>query len=283
MAGKFVELRAHTAFSFGDGSATPEALVEAASRMGYTALGLTDTADFGGVVRFAIAAWGAGIAPIIGAELNVDGHPVALLARTAEGCHNLAGLITQSRAGCLRSWERAGDPDGHNGRRRVRGGRGGGGGGGKGRGAESGRPERGRPRVSWQDVANRSAGLFALTGPASGLLATSVRSGDSRAAARHLAIWQSVFSDRLAVEVQIHHAGRTEAALAGALMELAERAGVHWVVANNPRYVSDEGRLIHDVLTALRAGVDLDTAAIRGVLHPNGGWLLRSPAEMASL
>jgi error-prone DNA polymerase len=273
MAEGFVELRAHSAFSFGDGSATPEALVETASTMGYTALGLTDTADFGAVVRFALAAWGAGIAPIIGAELNIDGHPAALLARTAEGCHNLAGLITQARAGCLRSWEKAGDADGPNGRRRVR----------MRAGGASGRPERGRPRVSWQDVANRSAGLFALTGPASGLLATSVRTGEAQAAARHLAIWHSVFGDRFAVEVQLHHAGRTEAALTGALIELAERAGVPWVVANNPRYVSEEGRLVHDVLTALRAGVDLDTAAIQGVLHPNGGWLLRSPTEMATL
>ena len=69
-------------------------------------LGLTDAADFGGVVRFALAAWDAGITPLIGCELNVDGHPVAFLARTAEGCHNLAALITQARSGCLRTWRR---------------------------------------------------------------------------------------------------------------------------------------------------------------------------------
>jgi len=100
----FIELRAHSAFSFGDGSATPEVLVGAAAEMGFTSLGLTDAADFGGVVRFALAAWDAGITPLIGCELNVDGRPAAFLARTAEGCRNLAALITRSRAGCLSAW-----------------------------------------------------------------------------------------------------------------------------------------------------------------------------------
>ncbi len=289
----YVELRAHTAFSFGDGSATPEAMIEAASMMGYTALGLTDAADFGGVVRFALAAWDAGITPIIGAELNIDGQPAALLARTAEGCRNLAGLITRARSGCLRSWEewagagsgigmgQAGDQNTVVSRR--------------GRGSaryrprssaqrgQHGRPRRGRPRVTWQDVLDRNAGLHLLTGPASGSLATGVRTGDGEQAPRQLAVWHEVFGDRLAVEVQLHHAGRTEAALAGALIELAERSRVPWVVTNDPRYVSDEGRLVHDMLTALRAGVDLEAGAAQGLLHPNGAWGLRSPAEMATL
>src|ERR1700691_4189682 len=100
----YVELRAHSAFSFGDGSATPEALVAAAASLGYPAIGLTDAADFGGVVRFALASWEAGITPLIGCELIVDGYPAAFLARTAEGCRNLAALITLARSGCLRSW-----------------------------------------------------------------------------------------------------------------------------------------------------------------------------------
>jgi len=45
----FVELRAHTAFSFGDGSASPEALAARAASLGYSALGITDTADLGGI------------------------------------------------------------------------------------------------------------------------------------------------------------------------------------------------------------------------------------------
>src|SRR5215472_2237788 len=103
-AASFVELRAHSAFSFGDGTATPEALVGTAAELGYSTFGLTDVADFGGVVRFALAAREAGITPLVGAELIVDGAPIALLARTSEGCRNIAALITRARAGCLRTW-----------------------------------------------------------------------------------------------------------------------------------------------------------------------------------
>jgi error-prone DNA polymerase len=46
----YVELRAHSAFSFGDGSTTPEAVVARAAALGYPALGLTETeADAGSV------------------------------------------------------------------------------------------------------------------------------------------------------------------------------------------------------------------------------------------
>jgi error-prone DNA polymerase len=93
--------------------------------------------------------------------------------------------------------------------------------------------------------------------------------------------WRDVFGDRLAVEVQLHYAGGAEGALAGALVDLAERRRIPWVVAHDPRYIDTDGRLVHDVLTALRYNVDLDTATKGGFLHPNGEWRLLAPEEMA--
>jgi error-prone DNA polymerase len=93
----YSELRAHSAFSFGDGTLTPEALVQRAAQLGYAALGLTDTADVGGVIRFTLAAERAVIRPIGGVELQVDGHPMALLARDAEGYRYIAALVTRER------------------------------------------------------------------------------------------------------------------------------------------------------------------------------------------
>ena len=61
------ELRAHSAFSFGDGAVTPEALVTRAAGLGYTALGLTDGADLGGTVRFVLEARKHRIRAIVGA------------------------------------------------------------------------------------------------------------------------------------------------------------------------------------------------------------------------
>src|SRR5690348_4366897 len=93
------ELRAHTAFSFNDGAVTPEAMVGRAAELGYAAIGITDTADLGGLVRAALTARDKGIRFIAGAELCVDGRPAAFLARTAAGYRSLAALVTESRVG----------------------------------------------------------------------------------------------------------------------------------------------------------------------------------------
>nr|PZN89700.1 MAG: error-prone DNA polymerase [bacterium] len=253
---RYVELRAHTAFSFGDGATTPEALVRRAAEYGYPALGLTDHADLGGVIRFALECERSGVRPVVGAELVVDGHPLAVLAMDERGYRNLAALVTRSRVGALRVEEVEG--------------------------VEAIRP-RGRPSLSFAELEARSEGLFVLTGPASGEIASLVRAGRPEEAAYVLDRWRSVFPGRLAVEVQLHHVSGAEAALAAALIELAARARVPWVVTNDPRYLDADGRLVHDLLTALRAGLDVNTAASWGVLHPNGEWRLKTPEEMARL
>ncbi|MFL5524045.1 MAG: DNA polymerase III subunit alpha, partial [Gemmatimonadaceae bacterium] len=248
----FVELRAHTAFSFGDGGTSPEALAARAAALGYGAIGITDTADLGGIVRFGLEARRQNIRPIVGAELNVDGHPVAFLARSREGFNNVASLVTRSRVGELSTWKKG-----------------------------DGKKTRGRPRISWQQVAERSRGMQVLTGPASGPVASCLRNGDYRGAERTLCQWREVFGDALAVEVQLHHTSGSEAALAAALIELAERHRVPWVICQEPRYIDNESRLVHDVLTSLRYDTTIDDAVARGLLHPNGEWRLASPEEMA--
>src|SRR4051812_25717710 len=99
----YVELRAHTAFSFGDGSVAPEALVSRAAELGFSAIGVTDTADLGGIVRFGLEARRQNIKPVVGVELNVDGCTAAFLARDRQGYNNLASLVTRSRVGELSS------------------------------------------------------------------------------------------------------------------------------------------------------------------------------------
>jgi error-prone DNA polymerase len=237
----YVELRARSAFSFGDGVLTPEALVEKGAELGYRTMALTDAAELGGIVRFALAARERGIRPIVGAELRVGGRPLALLARDEAGYRNLSALVTRARLGS----------------------------------------RRGQPGLRWTELAERSAGLHLLTGPPTGEIASLVRAGRGVEAARLLARLREAFEGHLAVEVQRHHVSGAEATLAGALIELAGRVGVPWVVTHEPRYLDEQGRLAHDLMTALRAGVDVDTAARRGLLLPNGAWRLRAPEAMA--
>jgi error-prone DNA polymerase len=239
----YIELRGRSAFSFGDGAVAPEALAARAAELGYAALALTDAADLGGSIRFALEAEKAGLRPLIGAELRVEGQPAAFLARDEVGYRNLAGLITQARLQNLR----------------------------------------GQPTVSWPQLVERSAGLHALTGPPTGRLATLVREGRGAEAELHLAHWREIFGEQLAVEVQLHNVSTAEASLAAALIELAEQAGVPWVVTNEPRYLDGAGRLVHDLQTANRAELEVGVAAERGLLLPNGEWRLKAPSEMARL
>jgi error-prone DNA polymerase len=246
-----VELRAQSAFSFGDGGVSPEALARRAKALGFSTLGLTDHADLGGVVRFAVTCREQGIKPVVGAEFLVDGRPLALVARTAIGFRNLAALVTAARVGNLRRWTKD-------------------------------TATRGRPRLGWGQVAERSEGLHLLTGPATGKLGWLLQNHQPDEADRLLARYRASFDDRLAVEVGLHRAGRDEEALAGALIAAAGRSGIPWVAAQNPRYIDDGTRLVHEVLTALRHRTDVPTATRRGWLRPNGEWRLLSPEEMAA-
>src|SRR6476661_3725967 len=127
----YTELRAHTAFSFGDGAVSPEALARRARQLGYSHLGVTDCADLGGIAKFAVEAMAPtkdpacasaatheslgksdcvvcqrSVQPNRGAELDVDGHPAAFIARTPRGYQNLAALVTLARVGDWGRWDK---------------------------------------------------------------------------------------------------------------------------------------------------------------------------------
>jgi error-prone DNA polymerase len=67
----YVELHAHSAFSFLDGASTPMELAAAAAAHGYPAFALTDHDGVWGSMEFAHACKGFGIRPITGAELTI--------------------------------------------------------------------------------------------------------------------------------------------------------------------------------------------------------------------
>jgi len=135
MDGNFVELRARSAFSFGEGTLAPEVLARRAAEMGYTAMALCDSTDLGGVIRFALEAERAGLQPIAGAEIRVAGYPATFLARDETGYHNLSALVSQARLGS----------------------------------------SRGRAGISFAQMAERSEGLQALTGPPGSEVAAHLR------------------------------------------------------------------------------------------------------------
>src|SRR3954451_10225941 len=95
----YVELHAHSAFSFLDGASLPEELALAAVERGHSTLALTDHDTVSGSMEFAQAARTFGLKAIHGCELTVDGdRHVTLLVRDATGWRNLCRLLTRAHA-----------------------------------------------------------------------------------------------------------------------------------------------------------------------------------------
>ena len=91
----YVELHAHSAFSFLDGASLPDELALAAAELGYDAFALTDHDGLCGSMEFAQAAAGIGLRAIHGAEMALeDGRHVTLLVEDATGWRNLCHVIT---------------------------------------------------------------------------------------------------------------------------------------------------------------------------------------------
>jgi error-prone DNA polymerase len=95
----YVELHAHSAYSFLDGASLPEELAARAAELGYEALALTDHDGVYGSLEFAHAAKAFGVRPITGAEVALhDGSHVTLLVESATGYANLCRLLTAAHA-----------------------------------------------------------------------------------------------------------------------------------------------------------------------------------------
>jgi error-prone DNA polymerase len=95
----YVELHAHSSYSFLDGASLPEELAVRAAELGYPALALTDHDGLYGSLEFAHAAKHFGVRPITGAELTLaDRSHVTLLVETQAGYGNLCRLITAAHA-----------------------------------------------------------------------------------------------------------------------------------------------------------------------------------------
>ena len=95
----YIELHAHSAFSFLDGASLPEELIAAAVEHGHSALALTDHDNLSGAMEFAQAAKGLGLRAIHGCELSLSGGShLTLLVEDASGWANLCRILTIAHA-----------------------------------------------------------------------------------------------------------------------------------------------------------------------------------------
>jgi error-prone DNA polymerase len=255
--GPYCELHAHTAFSFLEGASEPEAVAERAARLGLPAVAVADRAGVYGIPRFHKAARACGVEAIVGAEVVLPGGArLPLLVETARGYSNLCRLLTE---GALHG-ATPGD-------------------GGRGTGDRALRKNEGR--VSWDQVGAHAAGLFCLTGGASGpLIAALAAAGEDGARATLRDLLDRFGPERVAVEVQ-RHGRRGEEARNAVLVRLAREAGVPVVATGDALFAAPEDGALADVFACLRAHRTLDAAG--RLLEPNRSRRLRSPAAMARL
>ena len=216
----YVELHAHSAFSFLDGASLPDELAAAAAELGYSAMALTDHNGVSGSMEFAQAAAPLGLRAIHGAEVDLaDGRHLTLLVEDERGWRNLSHLLTRSHAHT------------RDGPGRVR------------------RTEL-PPMVPLEAIIERAEGLVCLSGCAG-------RGVHDEPTLRELLA--AFGRDRLRVELQ-RPFQRDDRARNRALAELAGRLGVPTVATGNVHAHARERAPLQDAFTALRHHTTLDAS-----------------------
>ncbi|HVE75672.1 MAG TPA: DNA polymerase III subunit alpha [Actinomycetota bacterium] len=243
----FTHLHVHSNYSLKEGAAYVSDLAATAAGMGMESLALTDHDGMYGAVRFTLACRGAGIRPILGAELEWgEGFHAVLLAENAAGWSNLCHLVT----------------DMHLSQR-----------------AQTLAPGR-RPRTSFEQIAERSEGLFALSGCEKGEVAWFASLGRTDEADEAARRWLDVFgTGHFAIELS-NHLLDSDVLRNQKLMDLASDLGVKTVATNNTHYVTPEDAVLHECLDCMRRIVALTS---RTSPRKNSEYWLKPVSAMAEL
>ena len=217
--GGYVELHCHSAYSFLDGASHPEELAARAAELGYPSLALTDHDGVYGSLEFAHAAKHAGIRPITGAEVTIEGAShVTLLCESGRGYANLCRILTAAHAGTRRP------------------------------GREDREPL--PPAVALETVAELNEGLVCLSGCARDGLALHDPGGAARLA-------RAFGRERFFVELQRPYE-RGDVRRHMMLRDLAERLRVETVATGNVHAHAPRRTLLQDTLVAIRCRTSLD-------------------------
>ena len=170
----FVHLRTHTEYSVVDGTLRIDDAAAAAKADSQAALAITDLSNLFGAVKFYKACRGKGVKPIIGVDVHLEPDP------TLSGSDKQASrlmLLAQDRTGYLNLCELLGRGWVQN-------------------------AQRAQAWLKWEWLAERGAGLIALSGGDLGLVGSALLAGDTAraaAAARRLA---ELFPGRFYIELQ---------------------------------------------------------------------------------
>ena len=253
----FVHLRLHTEFSVVDGTPRIDDLVAAAARAGQPALAITDLNNLFGGIKFYKAARGAGVKPILGAEVLLEA-PVAdapggsaataaalprvlLLAQNRQGYLNLSELLT-------RAWTQS--------------------------------PSRTQAVVRWAWLRELAGGLILLSGAQAGPVGQALLQGDAARAGELALQLADSFPHRFYLELQ--RAGRPDdEAHVVAAVQLAARLKLPVVATHPVQFAAAMDYEAHEARVCIAEGEILGNP--RRVRRFTQEQYFKSTAEMQAL
>ena len=233
----FTHLRLHTEFSVVDGTLRIDDVVAAAAADDQPALGISDLSNLFGAVKFYKAARGAGIKPVIGAEVFVQGlggadlplpgQPAMPVSPNAQSLPRVL-LLVQNHKGYLhlnellaRGWTR--------------------------------NVVRDQAVLTWEWLQELNEGLILLSGATAGPVGMALLAGDAAKAERVARQADGVFAGRFYLELQ--RAGRPDdERMVVATVQLAARLSLPVVATHPAQFLETDDYEAHEARVCISEG-----------------------------
>ena len=247
MTTEFVHLRLHSEYSLVDGLVRIKPLAAKVADMGMPAVAITDFNNFFGLIKFYKAVQGAGVKPILGADVLLSEQDegtatqLVLLAADLKGYKNLTQLISRAYL---------------EGQRQA------------------------VPIIDKSWLSTHSEGLIALSGGRGGEVGVALVSGRDADAEKALRQMMAIFPDRFYLELQRTHRADEEDYIHSAVA-LAQRCECPVVATNDVRFIKSSEFEAHEARVCIYEGRALDDP--RRERRYSDSQYLKSPEEMAEL
>ncbi|MED5466111.1 MAG: PHP domain-containing protein, partial [Pseudomonadota bacterium] len=225
MANTFVHLRVHSEYSMVDGLVRVKPLIGRVAELGMPAVGLTEQSNMCSLVRFYKAAMGAGVKPIIGADIWLENpdepeNPfrLTLLARDNDGYLNLTEIISQGYTEGQRY---------------------------------------GKPIVQKTWLESRAKGLIVLSGAKMGDVGKALLAGKPELARERADYWRNLYPDSYYLELQRTGRAGDEDCLHMSV-ELAAELGLPVVATNDVHFLEADDFEAHEARVCIGESRTLD-------------------------
>jgi DNA polymerase-3 subunit alpha len=256
MSAEFVHLHVHSQYSFLDGAIRVKDLVKRSAAQGVKAVALTDHGNMFGAITFYKACKDAGLKAILGCELNLAigeqkdarknpnsgaGKHLLVLARNEQGYKNLIYLVSQ--------------------------------------GYVEGKSQEGVPRVDFELLQGRTAGLIGLSGCMGGEIPQAILEQGEAEGLKVAARYRDAFEPgSFFLELQDH--GFPEQPIVnGILKGFGKQLGLPCVATNDAHYPAKDDANAHLYLSCIGAGRTYEE--MKDGHHGSQEIYLKSPEEMA--